>query len=207
MDTFSALLCAENSSVTGECPSQRPVTRSFDVFFDLHLNKRPRKQSWGCWLETPSRSLWRHCNRWIYWWTLSIPCKCATQRLSLTVVSDRYNLYISTRQKLWLDLISYGSVLPLAVVLCRSICVREFYKRNGCTFTASIHIHSQSHLYFWVTVANIIISLQSMSTFITVTDTTGGHFSLIFPYYPPPHHLLQWPLLLTWFNFNPSMDK
>ena len=42
--------------------SQRPVTRSFDVFFDLRLNKRLSKQSWGWWFETPSRALWRHCN-------------------------------------------------------------------------------------------------------------------------------------------------
>ena len=37
METFSALLalCAGNSPVTGEFPSQWPVTRSFDVFFDL----------------------------------------------------------------------------------------------------------------------------------------------------------------------------
>ena len=34
------LFCAWNSPVSGEFPSQRPVTRSFDVFFDLHLNKR-----------------------------------------------------------------------------------------------------------------------------------------------------------------------
>ena len=42
METFSALLalCAGNSPVTGEFPSQGPVTLSFDVFFDLHLNKR-----------------------------------------------------------------------------------------------------------------------------------------------------------------------
>ena len=41
MGTFSALLaiCAGNSPVTGEFPAQRPVTRSFDVFFDLRLNK------------------------------------------------------------------------------------------------------------------------------------------------------------------------
>ena len=64
MEAFSALLaiCAGNSSVTGEFPSQRPVTRSFDVFFDLRLNKQLSKQSWGWWFETPSRSLWRHCN-------------------------------------------------------------------------------------------------------------------------------------------------
>ena len=34
-------------------PSQRPVTRSFDVCFDLCLNKRLSKQSWGWWFETP----------------------------------------------------------------------------------------------------------------------------------------------------------
>ena len=64
METFSALLalCAGYSPATGEFPSQRPVTRSFDVFFDLRLNKSWSKQSWGWWFETPSRSLWRHCN-------------------------------------------------------------------------------------------------------------------------------------------------
>ena len=64
METFSALLtiCAGNSPVTGEFPAQRPVTRSFDVFFNLRLNKRLTKQSWGWWFETPSRPLWRHDN-------------------------------------------------------------------------------------------------------------------------------------------------
>ena len=42
METFSALLaiCVGNPSITGEFPSQRPVTRSFDVLFGLPLNKR-----------------------------------------------------------------------------------------------------------------------------------------------------------------------
>ena len=64
MEAFSALLanCAGNSPVTGEFPAQRPVTRSFDVFFDLRLNKRLSKQSWGEWFETSSRSLCRHYN-------------------------------------------------------------------------------------------------------------------------------------------------
>ena len=64
METFSALLalCAGDSPVTGEFPSQRPVTRSFDVFFEPRLNKQLSKQSWSWWSETPSRSLWPHCN-------------------------------------------------------------------------------------------------------------------------------------------------
>ena len=47
METFSALLaiCAGNSPVPGEVPAQRPVTRCFDIFFDLRLNKRLSKQS------------------------------------------------------------------------------------------------------------------------------------------------------------------
>ena len=47
METFSALLaiCVGNSPVTGEFPAQGPVTRGFDVFFDLRLNKRLSKQS------------------------------------------------------------------------------------------------------------------------------------------------------------------
>ena len=32
------------------------------VFFDLRLNKRLSKQSWGCWFEMSSCPLWRHCN-------------------------------------------------------------------------------------------------------------------------------------------------
>ena len=64
METFSALLaiCAGNSPVAGEFLAQRPVTRSFDVFFDLRPNKRLSKQSRGYWSETPSSSLWRHRN-------------------------------------------------------------------------------------------------------------------------------------------------
>ena len=64
METFSALLaiCTRNSPDHGEFPAQRPVTRSFDFFFDLRLNKPLSKQWWGWWFETPSRQLWRHCN-------------------------------------------------------------------------------------------------------------------------------------------------
>ena len=46
--------------VTGEFPSQKPVTRSFDVFFDLRFNKRKQSKRW--WFETPSLPLWSHCN-------------------------------------------------------------------------------------------------------------------------------------------------
>ena len=54
-------LCGEFTG-PGEFPTQRPVTRSFDVCFDLRLNKRLSKHSWGWWFETLSWSLWRHHN-------------------------------------------------------------------------------------------------------------------------------------------------
>ena len=62
---------------------ERPVTRSFDVFFDLHLNKRLSKQSWGWWLETPSGSLWRHCN---------LPLNCLSRRFKRQNGWDRGHL-------------------------------------------------------------------------------------------------------------------
>ena len=57
-------LCGEFTG-HGEFPTQRPVMRSFDVFFDLRLNKQLSKQPWGWWFETLSWSLWRHCN--VHW--------------------------------------------------------------------------------------------------------------------------------------------
>ena len=55
-------LCAGNSPVSGDISTQRPVARSFDVFFDLRLIKRLSKHSRGWWFETLSRPPWRHCN-------------------------------------------------------------------------------------------------------------------------------------------------
>ena len=63
MEIFSTLLvlCEGNSLILGEFPSLRPVTRSFEFFY-VCLNKRLSKKSRGWWFETPSRSLWLHCN-------------------------------------------------------------------------------------------------------------------------------------------------
>ena len=60
-------LCGEFTG-PGEFPTQRPVTRSLDVFFDLRLNKRLSKQPVGWWFETPSWSLWRQCNEKRPWY-------------------------------------------------------------------------------------------------------------------------------------------
>ena len=78
MEIFSALLaiCAGHLPVAGEFSAQRPVTRSFDVIFDMRLTKRLGKQWWGGWFETLSYPLWRHCNvtqtTWYNWISIFI---------------------------------------------------------------------------------------------------------------------------------------
>ena len=105
-------------TVPGEFPAQRPVTRSFDVFFDLRLNKRLSKQSWSWWFETLSHPLWRHRNVILWGGYFSIryvpstqpPCKLATystnHSLSLTstwVLKLYYwAMYISPSIHVWM---------------------------------------------------------------------------------------------------------
>ena len=111
METNSALLaiCAGNSPVPGEFPTQRPVTRSFDVFYDLRLNKRLSKQSWGWWFETLSRPLWRHRN------VLFISCDVDT-RVRLAVSS----FWISfDNPSMWeLFNLLYSGLSPLRFYIC-----------------------------------------------------------------------------------------
>ena len=66
METLSALLAiyAGNSPVPGEFPTQRPVTQSFDVSFDLRLNKRLCKQSWGWWRHRAHYDVTVMCAKW-----------------------------------------------------------------------------------------------------------------------------------------------
>ena len=50
-----------------EFHAQRPATRSFNVFFDLRLNKQSSEQPWCWWFDTPSRVLWCRCNEFPIW--------------------------------------------------------------------------------------------------------------------------------------------
>ena len=107
METFSTLLaiCAGNSPVTGEFPTQRPVTRGFDVFFDLRLNKRLSKHSWGWWFETPSVPLWRHCN--IKKWSSTI----LNQRNNLGPIWYKYVLQVTSIEILVIEIRRYRNRL------------------------------------------------------------------------------------------------
>ena len=93
---FSTLLalCEGNPPVTGGFPSQRPVMQSFDVFFDLRLNKRLSKQSRRRWFETPSCSLWRCCNETELWYHYNTIIFFSQYSLTiLTIVNVQYATY------------------------------------------------------------------------------------------------------------------
>ena len=95
METFSALLalCAENSPASGEFPSQRPVTRSFDFSLICALNKRLSKHSRGWWFETPSRSLWCHRSELLYAWLSGLMVHCFVQLFLLYTQSFNASCY------------------------------------------------------------------------------------------------------------------
>ena len=66
-------LCEEFTG-PGEFPTQRPVPRGCDAFYDLRPNKRLSKQSWGWWFETLSCPLWRLCNDiQVQWRHMALP--------------------------------------------------------------------------------------------------------------------------------------
>ena len=99
METFSASLaiCAGNSPVPDEFPTQRPVTRTFDVFLDLRPNKRLSKQSRGWWFQTPSRPLWRHRNTIKAALSLAKRLAIALQRHRNAVLRPGYNMTPDTK--------------------------------------------------------------------------------------------------------------
>ena len=118
MGTFSVLLviCAGNSSVAAEFPAQRLVTWSFDVFFDLRLNKRLSKQSLGWWCETLSRPLWRHCNGSEYQW----PCRwlCRWRFYYMCMYHHQLNTVFNPR-----PLRPKGYCRHLRLSVCPSVCL------------------------------------------------------------------------------------
>ena len=102
-----------NLLVTGEIPTQRPVTWSFGVFFDLRLNKRLSKQPRGWWFETQSWSLWRHCNG---------PTHCSSRPSSLTFLNlqKKFEARVLSRSLSSVKLTRYDSGLSTQFRLTRN---------------------------------------------------------------------------------------
>ena len=130
METFSALLalCARNSPVTGEFPSQRLVTRCFDVFFVLRLNK----QSWGL-------CLWRHRAHYD-----------VIVMISLTYKSSHSYFYIALRD----DTMAWKRSLDVFFVLrlnkqSRGWCLWRHRAHYDVTVMISL-IHKSSYSSFYI---------------------------------------------------------
>ena len=159
METFSALLAiyAGNSPVPGEFPTQRPVTRSFDVYFDLRPNKRLSKQSWGWWFETPSRPLWRHRNVFPGMRIPSIKIRRWWDSLIFIIgnpIRLRFNLYIETAPK-WSIFQIFQDALLKNITLLTKI------RRHTIQGYDNRHLISESSntRHNWYTTFDIKISL------------------------------------------------
>ena len=129
---FVVMMTSSNGNifrVTGplceEFTSQKPVTRSFDVFFDLRLNKRLSKQSRRRWFEIPLRSLWRHCN------VNSTPC---SQALAI-------GLKMRNISRPWPNLSSFeGSQDTSACQISGQYCHAFFIKYGNHTFEMFLRV-------------------------------------------------------------------
>ena len=99
-------LCAGNSPVTGEFPSQRPVTRSYDVFFDLSLNKRFSKQS--CEFEF-----------WVWVWLRDASC------YRIGILPSRYTIII-----IHMMTSSNGNIFRVTGRLCGEITGQRWIPRS-----------------------------------------------------------------------------
>ena len=105
MEVFSALLalCTGISPVTCEFPSQSPVTQDCDVSISQRLNKQLSKQPRWRWFDTPSRSLWRHCNEPVpdVWFVCVARYMVGEFNESQTKVGDKRNIMAATMKMIW----------------------------------------------------------------------------------------------------------
>ena len=214
IETFSSSLaiCAANSPVTGGFPGQRPVTRRFDVFFDLRLNQRLSKQSWGYWFERQSRPLLLHCNE--------------VSKLTHGRRDFETNLVDSDE---YIDKSMYICIYKLKPCKCRivlNICKYVLYSiktKLECTYTVHCRYlgvavpwlyhdgqfsleHSQQlslEATMWVVPIVILYSLF----FIAVLYAISCYIEMCYI-----ETTVVWFihnrgfLLLTWLDFNPGMD-
>ena len=135
-------LCGEFTG-PGEFPAQRPATRSFDVFFDLLMNKRLSKQPLDLWFERPPWSLWRHCNvlshltvAWQHFQRY-IMCSCyADSGTSKGRLSIKFSLKIQMRT------LFQGIPRSMTEIIlnCRYRCMIKYFKSGCATLNHQIYI-------------------------------------------------------------------
>ena len=141
------------SPVIGELPAQRPVTLSFDVFFDLRLNKRLSKQWWGWWFETPSRSLWRN-------WNVYIGNPCSQVFMNDTIgINNTINMFIFINE--WI----FGA--PTYIYISEEKADRSFL-----LYAEIIHIFGNSNQTMGTTMERNLLPMYSTRTWGSRTDVS-----------------------------------
>ena len=150
--------------IPGEFPTQRLVTRSFDVYFGLRLNKWLSKQSWDWRFETPSRPLWRHRNDkhvWDMWLSIRRKMLCLNDR-QLAWKSKQKHFQFSN-----LDSVS-RTILQTRQCFRQISTMQQFATKSGHMCT---HVHNYVHsyvpnwftkLFFMVQAADVVIVLRRL---------------------------------------------
>ena len=161
METFSALLAL--SPVTGVFPSQRPVTQSFGVFFDLRLNKWLNKQSRRRWFMMPSLSLWRHCNGRRMTTAFALMCLHST--------TANYSRKISLHLPVY-----YISIVFMFVLLTECTVTFVVAENKGLlTFPVPLRLFSNVMTLHWHN-----LNVNKMSTLLKLHHTNAGDIVLTF---------------------------
>ena len=135
-------LCGEFTG-PGEFPTQRPVTRSFDVLFDLRLNKRLSKQSRGWWFETPSLSLWRQRN------AVALPCG----------ITASYVRGVQNEHRCFLMPVQNIMWMGRTIVVRAHFLFIVFYSNDDCRRFVHLYVRSNSStalglLFLWLLRSN-----------------------------------------------------
>ena len=129
---LTGLLCGDLTG-PGEFPAHKPVTRNFDVFFDLRPNKRLSKQPWGRWFETTSWSLRRQCDAGI--WQL---VGDDTERTSPSPYGLRM-FFLLLRAHIGCNLLQIRVLRARTIIDCLISSVRILY---NCTQFCPQHYHA-----------------------------------------------------------------
>ena len=124
----TGLLCGEFTGHRWIPLTKDLMAWSFDVFFDMHLNKRLSKQSWGWWFETPSCSLIRHRNGFCTNMGLDLGQCCAWWCQDISSQSVDYDVTITVSGVVQQTINKYGTVdsgfnsfPPSATYMCQWI--------------------------------------------------------------------------------------
>ena len=129
------------------------ATRSFDVFFDLRLDKRLSKQSWGWWFGTQSRPLCRHCNVVVYSWnsvqvncthTFNVPLLASSKNIDEKITPIRFASSFFANQKgepnSWIKSSGYAirlTTTEMQILATLLVTIKSLWNRTFVIFTSS----------------------------------------------------------------------